>query len=177
MPVPGYLCVGAAESLLRVTDQFVLEEIGGSFIYMRSVGERERTAMSTQRYGAPTWNQVKKVLVVDDSAYVRKTLKQILSRSPFLEVVGTARDGEEALRLVRELQPDVVTVDLIMPGMDGAEFTSRVMAANPVPVVVVSIARGVERAGAGRARRRRRRLRAEADRARHRRRCSRSRTS
>ena len=83
---------------------------------------------------------VKKVLVVDDSAYVRKTLKQILSRSPFLEVVGTARDGEEALRLVDTLEPDVVTVDLIMPGMDGAEFTSRVMAQHPVPVVVVSIA-------------------------------------
>ena len=83
---------------------------------------------------------VKKVLIVDDSAYVRKTLKEILSRSPFLEVVGTARDGEEALRLVRELKPDVVTVDLIMPGMDGAEFTRQVMAATPVPVVVVSIA-------------------------------------
>ena len=84
--------------------------------------------------------RVKKVLVVDDSAYVRKTLKQILSRSPFLEVVGTARDGDEGLRMVDELEPDVVTVDLIMPGMDGAEFTSRVMAQHPVPVVVVSIA-------------------------------------
>ena len=84
--------------------------------------------------------RVKKVLVIDDSAYVRKTLKQILSRSPFLEVVATARDGDEGLRMVDELEPDVVTVDLIMPGMDGAEFTSRVMAQHPVPVVVVSIA-------------------------------------
>jgi two-component system chemotaxis response regulator CheB len=84
--------------------------------------------------------RVIKVLVVDDSAYVRKTIKQILSRSPWLEVVGTARDGAEALELVRELKPDVVTVDLIMPGMDGAEFTRRVMAIQPVPVVVVSIA-------------------------------------
>jgi two-component system chemotaxis response regulator CheB len=81
-----------------------------------------------------------RVLVVDDSAYVRKTLKQILSRSPAMEVVGTARDGEEALRLVEELDPDVVTVDLIMPGMDGAEFTRRVMALHPVPVVIVTIA-------------------------------------
>ena len=81
-----------------------------------------------------------KVLVVDDSAYVRKTLKQMLSRSPQLEVVGTARDGEEALQLVEELNPDVVTADLIMPGMDGAEFTRRVMAVHPVPVVIVSIA-------------------------------------
>jgi two-component system chemotaxis response regulator CheB len=81
-----------------------------------------------------------KVLVVDDSAYVRKTIKQILSRSPWLDVVGTARDGAEALELVRELEPDVVTVDLIMPGMDGAEFTRQVMALHPVPVIVVSIA-------------------------------------
>ena len=84
--------------------------------------------------------RVIKVLVVDDSAYVRKTIKQILSRSPWLEVIGTARDGEEALQLVQELKPDVVTVDLIMPGMDGAEFTRRVMAVHPVPVVIVSIA-------------------------------------
>ncbi len=83
---------------------------------------------------------VQKVLVVDDSAYVRKTVSQILSRSPKLRVVGTARDGEEALQLVTELRPDVVTVDLIMPGMDGAEFTRRVMAIHPVPIVVVSIA-------------------------------------
>ena len=81
-----------------------------------------------------------KVLVVDDSAYVRKTIKQILSRSPSLEVVAVARDGEEGLQLVQELAPDVVTVDLIMPGIDGAEFTRRVMALHPVPVVVVSIA-------------------------------------
>jgi two-component system chemotaxis response regulator CheB len=81
-----------------------------------------------------------RVLVVDDSAYVRKTIKQILSRSPWLDVVGTARDGDEALELVRELEPDVVTVDLIMPGMDGAEFTRRAMALHPVPIVIVSIA-------------------------------------
>jgi two-component system chemotaxis response regulator CheB len=84
--------------------------------------------------------RVVRVLVVDDSAYVRKTIRQILSRSPYLDVIGTARDGEEALERVAELKPDVVTVDLIMPGMDGAEFTQRVMALHPVPVVVVSIA-------------------------------------
>jgi two-component system, chemotaxis family, protein-glutamate methylesterase/glutaminase len=84
--------------------------------------------------------RVIRVLVVDDSAYVRKTIKQILSRNPLIDVVATARDGEEALQLVQELNPDVVTVDLIMPGIDGAEFTRRVMALHPVPVVVVSIA-------------------------------------
>jgi two-component system, chemotaxis family, protein-glutamate methylesterase/glutaminase len=81
-----------------------------------------------------------KVLVVDDSAYVRKVIKRMLSRSPGLEVIATAHDGEEALRLVQELNPDVVTADLIMPGMDGVEFTRRVMSLHPVPVVIVSIA-------------------------------------
>lgn len=84
--------------------------------------------------------RVIRVLVVDDSAYVRKTIKQILSRNPSLEVVGTARGGDEGLELVRELRPDVVTADLIMPDMDGAEFTRRVMDVQPVPVVIVSIA-------------------------------------
>lgn len=84
--------------------------------------------------------RVTRVLVVDDSAYVRKTIKQILSRSPSLEVIATARGGEEGLELVRELRPDVVTADLIMPDMDGAEFTRRVMDEQPVPVVIVSIA-------------------------------------
>jgi two-component system, chemotaxis family, protein-glutamate methylesterase/glutaminase len=81
-----------------------------------------------------------RVLVVDDSAYVRKTISQMLQHSPEIEVVATARDAEEALRLVEELKPDVVTADLIMPGMDGAEFTRRVMASHPVPVVLVTIA-------------------------------------
>jgi two-component system chemotaxis response regulator CheB len=84
--------------------------------------------------------RVIRVLVVDDSEYVRKTIKQILSRNPSFEVVGTARGGDEGLDLVRELRPDVVTADLIMPDMDGAEFTRRVMETQPVPIVIVSIA-------------------------------------
>jgi two-component system chemotaxis response regulator CheB len=81
-----------------------------------------------------------RVLVVDDSAYVRKVMAQILGRSPFVEVVGVARDGQEALSLVDELQPDVVTCDLNMPVMDGVAFVRAQMARRPVPIVVVSIA-------------------------------------
>jgi two-component system chemotaxis response regulator CheB len=64
----------------------------------------------------------------------------MLSRSRSLDVVGTARDGEEALEMVDRLKPDVVTCDLIMPATDGVEFIRRQMAIQPVPIVVVSIA-------------------------------------
>jgi two-component system chemotaxis response regulator CheB len=83
---------------------------------------------------------VLRVLVVDDSAYTRKTVRQILSRSPFIEVVGIAGDGDEALEKVKELHPDVVTLDLMMPGLDGLGFLTKQMASHPLPVVVVSTA-------------------------------------
>ncbi len=81
-----------------------------------------------------------RVLVVDDSAYVRKVVTQMLERSPFIEVVGTARDGEEALELVASLNPDVVTCDLNMPVMDGVTFVRTQMARRPVGIVIISIA-------------------------------------
>jgi two-component system chemotaxis response regulator CheB len=83
-----------------------------------------------------------RVVVVDDSAYVRKVVKQMLSRSPFIEVVGTARDGAEALELIQETNPDVVTCDLNMPAMDGVAFVRAQMARRPVPILIISIASG-----------------------------------
>lgn len=84
-------------------------------------------------------NRLIKVLVVDDSAYVRKVLRQILLRNPFIEVVGSAHDGKEALELTAELNPDVIVLDLIMPVMDGISFLKEQMARRPVPVVILSI--------------------------------------
>ncbi len=81
-----------------------------------------------------------RVLVVDDSAYVRKMMTQMLSRSPFVEVIATARDGAEALEVAAELTPDVITCDLNMPEMDGVEFVRRQMAVRPVPIVIISVA-------------------------------------
>src|ERR1044071_5891924 len=81
-----------------------------------------------------------RVLVVDDSAYVRKVIKPMLSRSPFIYVVGAARDGREAMEMVEQLQPDVVTCDLIMPVLDGVGFVREQMARRPIPIVIVSIA-------------------------------------
>jgi two-component system chemotaxis response regulator CheB len=87
-------------------------------------------------------SQVVRVLVVDDSAYVRKVVAQMLSRSPAIEVVGVARNGEVALEMVEELQPDVVTCDLNMPVLDGVGFITAQMARRPVPIVIISIAAG-----------------------------------
>ena len=85
-------------------------------------------------------DRVLRVVVIDDSAYVRKVVREILSRSPFVEVVGTARDGLEALDLVERLEPDVVTCDLIMPELDGVGFVREQMKRRPVPIIIMSIA-------------------------------------
>src|SRR5688500_4423961 len=84
--------------------------------------------------------EIVRVLVVDDSAYVRKVVTQMLGRSPFVEVIGTARDGVEALELTAELNPDVITCDLNMPEMDGVSFVREQMAARPIPIVIISVA-------------------------------------
>lgn len=81
-----------------------------------------------------------RVLIVDDSAYVRKMMTQMLMRSPFVEVVGSARDGREALELAAELTPDVITCDLNMPEMDGVAFVREQMARQPVAIVIISVA-------------------------------------
>ena len=86
-------------------------------------------------------DRVLRVVVVDDSAYVRKVVREILSRSPFIEVVGTARDGREALDLVQQLEPDVVTCDLIMPELDGVGFVREQMKRRPVPIIIMSVAK------------------------------------
>src|SRR5215471_11174250 len=87
-------------------------------------------------------SDVVRVLVVDDSAYVRKVVSEMLGRSPFVEVVGIARDGAEALERAAELRPDVITCDLNMPVLDGVGFIRAQMARDPVPIVVISIAAG-----------------------------------
>lgn len=79
-----------------------------------------------------------KVLVVDDSALVRRILKEELNRQNDIEVVGTAMDPYVAREKIIELKPDVITLDLEMPRMDGLSFLSRLMKHYPLPVVVVS---------------------------------------
>ncbi len=79
-----------------------------------------------------------RVLVVDDSALMRKLIPAILARDSSMEVVGTAMDGAFALKKIEELQPDVVTLDLEMPRMDGMEALRLIMRRAPIPVILFS---------------------------------------
>jgi len=78
-----------------------------------------------------------RVLVVDDHVIVRNGLEQLLETVADIELVGTAGDGEEALRQVKRLQPDVVLMDLSMPVMDGVQATQRIATAHPDVAVVI----------------------------------------
>jgi two-component system chemotaxis response regulator CheB len=79
-----------------------------------------------------------RVLVVDDSAFARKIVREVLCTSPLIEVIGVARDGTEALELMETLQPDLVTCDLVMPKLDGVGFVRAQMARRPVPILILS---------------------------------------
>jgi two-component system, chemotaxis family, protein-glutamate methylesterase/glutaminase len=79
-----------------------------------------------------------RVLIVDDSALMRELLSQLLSKDPGLEVIGTAADPFGAWQKIQTLSPDVLTLDVEMPKMDGLTFLGKLMRARPMPVVMVS---------------------------------------
>lgn len=79
-----------------------------------------------------------RVLIVDDSAVAREVLKRVLESDPGIRVVGMAATGGEGLELTAKLKPDLVTMDLVMPGMDGMEATQRIMARHPTPILFFS---------------------------------------
>ncbi|OXS63237.1 protein-glutamate methylesterase/protein-glutamine glutaminase [Rossellomorea vietnamensis] len=81
---------------------------------------------------------MKKVLVVDDSAFMRKLISEFLTSSKQLEVIGIARNGEDAIAKIKRLRPDVVTLDVEMPKMNGIDALKRIMEECPVPVVMLS---------------------------------------
>ena len=79
-----------------------------------------------------------RVVVVDDSALVRSLLTEIINREPDMECVGTAADPLVAREMIRSLNPDVITLDVEMPRMDGIDFLAKLMRLRPMPVVMVS---------------------------------------
>ena len=82
------------------------------------------------------------VLVVDDSAFARTVITNKLQSDPDIRVIGAARDGVEALEMVKSLRPDVITLDITMPRMDGLTALERIMADHPTPVVMLSALTG-----------------------------------
>ena len=79
-----------------------------------------------------------KILVVDDSLLMQKVLIDLLQSDSQISVIGTARDGEEALQKIKTLQPDVVTLDIEMPRMNGLTTVRKIMQTNPLPVIMIS---------------------------------------
>ncbi|MFN7018153.1 MAG: chemotaxis response regulator protein-glutamate methylesterase [Fimbriimonadales bacterium] len=86
-----------------------------------------------------------RVLVVDDSLFMRRMMSDLLAQDSDIEVVGTARDGQQGLEMTRQLKPDVITLDVEMPVMDGVAMLQQLMKEQPTPVVMVS---SLTRAGA-----------------------------
>ncbi|MEA2039392.1 MAG: chemotaxis-specific protein-glutamate methyltransferase CheB [Thermodesulfobacteriota bacterium] len=81
---------------------------------------------------------MKRVVIVDDSFTLRQYLEYVINSDPVLEVVGVAKDGEEAVELVKLKRPDIVTMDVHMPRMNGYEATQQIMEECPVPIVIVT---------------------------------------
>jgi two-component system chemotaxis response regulator CheB len=79
-----------------------------------------------------------RVLIVDDSAFMRKVLETIFNADELLQVVGHAKDGREAVSMAVSLKPDVITMDINMPHVDGLQATAEIMTTNPRPIVIVS---------------------------------------
>jgi two-component system chemotaxis response regulator CheB len=87
---------------------------------------------------APSNNKKHRVLIVDDSAFMRKVLENIFNADDQLTVAGHAKDGREAVALAESLKPDVITMDINMPHVDGLQATAEIMTTNPRPIVIVS---------------------------------------
>src|SRR5215213_844328 len=96
------------------------------------------SSRSSSRSGRKRGERPYTVLVVDDSAFMRRVISDILSSTDEFRVVGTARDGNDALRKVHQLDPDLVTMDVEMTALDGLTALGYIMSETPRPVVMLS---------------------------------------
>ena len=85
-----------------------------------------------------------KVLIVDDAMFMRAILKDVLLNAGDFEIAGEASDGEEAVKFAKELRPDLITMDIVMPNMDGIEATKQIMKTDPSVKIVMCSALGQE---------------------------------
>src|ERR1700745_760953 len=85
----------------------------------------------------PATNKKFRVLIVDDSAFMRKVLENIFNGDDQLQVAGHAKDGREAVAMAESLKPDVITMDINMPHVDGLQATAEIMNTHPKPIVTV----------------------------------------
>lgn len=86
----------------------------------------------------------KRILIVDDALFTRNLLKNIINKIDYCEVIGEASNGNEAISLYKEMKPDLVTMDLIMPGKDGIETTEEILKIDPDAQIVIISALGQE---------------------------------
>ena len=92
----------------------------------------------TGNAATPNLPSAVRVLVVEDSPTARALLVHLLEGDSEIQVVGEASDGAQAVEMVEELKPDLITMDVVMPDMDGLETTRRIMARRPTPIVIVT---------------------------------------
>jgi two-component system chemotaxis response regulator CheB len=123
------------ESLLLETFIYIDEKKRGDFVLEEEVSDDVEAGPKTK---ARKEGDAIRVLVVDDSKIISKGISDILSKDSSIEVVDTAADGQEALTKVGEHNPDVITLDVNMPGMDGLTALKHIMIMNPTPVVMLS---------------------------------------
>ena len=89
-------------------------------------------------------NNKKRILIVDDAQFTRNILKKIISKTGYCEVVGEAKNGNEAISLYKKLKPDLVTMDLVMPQQGGIETTEKLLKIDPKATIIVVSALGQE---------------------------------
>ncbi len=106
-------------------------------IKVRTIHKSEETNYAANREKHFAKHKIK-VLIVDDSDLIQKIIKSALDGHPDIEVVGTASDAFEAREKILELEPDVVTLDIIMPKIDGIKFLKKLMVHYPLPVIIIS---------------------------------------